>query len=49
VIHAAFPGFDGGERKQTAVITGDTMTTTGTPVQTPEGAIMPINEYKRVK
>jgi hypothetical protein len=49
IEHASFPNFDGGERKQTAAITGDTMTTTGSPVQTPQGAIVPINEWKRVK
>jgi hypothetical protein len=47
--HASFPGFDGGERKQTVVIAGDIMTTTGSPVQTPQGAIIPINEWKRVQ
>ena len=46
---ASFPGFDGGESKQTVVITGDTMSTTGSPVQTPQDAIIPINEWKRLK
>ena len=49
IERALWPGFDGGERKQSVVLTGDTMTTTGSPVQTPQGAIIPINEWKRVK
>jgi len=49
IEHASFPGFDGGERKQTVVVAGETMTTTGSPVQIPQGAIIPINEWKWVK
>ena len=49
IERALWPGFDGGERKQSVALTGDTMTTTGSPVQTPQGAIIPINEWKRVK
>ena len=49
IEHASFPGFDGTDRKQTVAITGDTMTTTVSPVQTPEGPIIPVNEWKRVK
>jgi hypothetical protein len=49
IERALWPGFDGGERNQSVALTGDTMTTTGSPVQTPQGAIIPINEWKRVK
>ena len=49
IDRALWPGFDGIERKQTVALTGDAMTLTGSPVQTPEGAIIPVNEYKRVK
>ena len=49
VDRAMWPGFDGIERKQAVAITGDTMTLTGAPVQTPQGTIIPVNEWKRVK
>ena len=49
IERAMWPGFDGIERKQTIAISGDTMTSTGSPVQTPQGPITPVNEWKRVK
>jgi hypothetical protein len=43
------PAFDGAVRKQKVVLSGDTLTTTGSPVKTPDGEIIPINEWKRAR
>jgi hypothetical protein len=43
------PSFDGAVRKQKVVLNGDTLTTTGSPVKTSDGEIIPINVWKRAK
>jgi hypothetical protein len=43
------PAFDGAVRKQQVVLSGDMLTTTGSPVKTSDGEIVPTNEWKRVK
>lgn len=43
------PAFDGAVRKQKVVLSGDKLTTTGSPVKTSDGEIIPINEWKRAK
>lgn len=43
------PSFDGAVRKQKVILSGDTLTTTGSPVKTSDGEIIPINEWKRAK
>jgi hypothetical protein len=43
------PAFDGAVRKQKVVLSGDMLTTTGSPVKTSDGEIVPTNEWKRVK
>jgi hypothetical protein len=43
------PAFDGAVRKQKVVLSGDMLTTTGSPVKTSDGEIIPINEWKRAK
>jgi hypothetical protein len=42
------PGFEGGTRVQTVTFSGDTMTTTGSKVDTPTGPITPVNVWKKV-
>jgi hypothetical protein len=39
--------FDGAVRKQTVAFGADTLTTTGSPVNTFDGEIILINEWKR--
>jgi hypothetical protein len=46
---ASSPMFNAATRMQTVTLTGDTMTTTGSTVNTPQGPITPINVWKRVK
>jgi hypothetical protein len=46
---ASAPAFDKMVRAQAVSLSGDTMTTTGTPVKTPQGDIVPVNEWKRAK
>jgi hypothetical protein len=46
---ASAPTFDKAVRVQTVALSGDVMTTTASPVKTPEGDIIPINEWKRAK
>ncbi|MFM0522128.1 lipocalin-like domain-containing protein [Caballeronia jiangsuensis] len=43
------PAFDGAVRKQQVVLSGDMLTTTGSPVKTSDGEIVPTNEWKRAK
>jgi hypothetical protein len=43
------PAFDRAVRKQKVVLNGDMLTTTGSPVKTSDGEIVPTNEWKRVK
>ena len=45
---ASSPGFEGATRVQTVTFQGDTMTTTGSKVDTPEGPITPVNVWKKV-
>lgn len=49
VTGASSPAFEGQTREQTLTFKDDTMTTTGSKVQTPEGPITPVNVWKRVK
>jgi hypothetical protein len=49
VEHGASPLFNGATRTQKVTFSGDTMTTTGSEVKTPEGTMIPINEWKKVK
>jgi Lipocalin-like domain len=44
---ASSPAFQGVTRVQTVTFQGDTMTTTGTKVDTPEGPITPVNVWKK--
>jgi Lipocalin-like domain len=46
---ASAPAFDKAARVQTVALSGDVMTTTASPVKTPEGDIIPVNEWKRAK
>lgn len=45
---ASSPGFEGAKRVQTISFQGDTMTMTGSKVDTPEGPISPVNVWKKV-
>ncbi len=45
---ASSPAFEGVTRVQTVTFGPDTMTTTGSKVQTPEGPITPVNVWKKV-
>ena len=46
---ASSPAFEGAVREQTVTFKDDTMTTTGSKVQTPQGAITPVNVWKKAK
>lgn len=46
---ASWVPFEGAVRDQTVVFSGDTMTTTGSKVATPEGEITPVNTWRKVK
>jgi len=46
---ASSPMFNAATRMQTVALSGDTMTTTGSQVITPQGPITPINAWKRAK
>jgi hypothetical protein len=46
---ASSPMFNAATRMQTVALSGDTMTTTGSQVTTPQGSITPINVWKRAK
>ena len=45
----ASPSFDKAARKHTLSFKGDVMTTTASPLKTPQGEIIPVNEWKRAK
>jgi hypothetical protein len=45
---ASSPAFEGAARVQTITFQGDTMTATGSKVDTPEGPITPVNVWKKV-
>jgi hypothetical protein len=49
IEHGASPLFNGVTRSQKVTFKGDTMVTTGSEVQTPEGKMTPVNEWKRAK
>ncbi len=49
VEHATNPTFDGGVRTQKITFEGDLMTTTASPVNTPQGPITPVNRWKKAK
>ena len=46
---ASSPAFEGAVREQTVTFKDNTMTTTGSKVQTPEGLITPVNVWKKAK
>jgi hypothetical protein len=46
---ASSPVFEGAKRVQTISFQGDTMTLTGSRVDTPEGPISPVNVWKKVQ
>jgi Lipocalin-like domain len=46
---ASSPMFNAATRMQTVTLSGETMTTTGSTVNTPQGVITPINVWKRAK
>ena len=46
---ASAPDFEGAKRVQKITFQGDTMTTTGDKVKTPEGEITPVNVWKKVQ
>jgi hypothetical protein len=45
---ASAPGFEGATRVNTVTFQGDTMTATGSKVDTPQGPITPVNVWKKV-
>jgi hypothetical protein len=49
VAAASSPMFNSATRMQTVTLSGDTMTTTGSTVNTPQGPITPVNVWKRAK
>jgi hypothetical protein len=49
ITGSASPAFEGATREQTVSFQGDKMTVTGSKVQTPEGAITPVNVWQRAK
>ena len=49
IEHGASPVFNGATRTQKVTFKGDIMVTTGSEVQTPEGKMTPVNEWKRAK
>ncbi len=46
---ASTPAFNGITRGQKVTLSGDSLTSVGTPVKTPKGEIVPINEWRREK
>jgi hypothetical protein len=46
---ASSPVFEGAKRVQTVSFQGDTMTLTGSKVDTPEGPMSPVNVWKKVQ
>jgi imidazolonepropionase-like amidohydrolase len=49
VEDASAPALKGATRIRYVTITGDTMVTKGSPVKTPQGMIIPIDEWRRAK
>ncbi len=49
VSTASTPAFNGITRGQQVTLNGDSLTSVGTPVKTPKGDIVPINEWRREK
>ena len=49
IEHGASPLFNGVTRSQKITFKGDAMVTTGSEVQTPEGKMTPVNEWRRAK
>jgi hypothetical protein len=49
IDHGASPLFNGVVRTQKVTFKGDIMVTTGSEVETPEGKMIPINEWKKAK
>jgi hypothetical protein len=49
VAAASSPMLNSATRMQTVTLSGDTMTTTGSTVNTPQGPITPINVWTRAK
>ena len=49
VENASAPAFSGATRVQYITVTADTLTTKGSPVNTPQGEITPVNEWRRAK
>jgi hypothetical protein len=49
VERGASPLFDGATRAQKVSFKGDVMVTTGSEVETPEGKMIPVNEWKKAK
>jgi hypothetical protein len=49
VAAASSPMFNAATRMQTGTLSGETMTTTGSTVNTPQGPITPINVWTRAK
>ncbi|HMK79073.1 MAG TPA: lipocalin-like domain-containing protein [Xanthobacteraceae bacterium] len=45
---ASSPAFEGATRVQTLTFQGDTMTATGSKVDTPQGPITPVNVWKKL-
>ena len=48
LLGASAPMFEGATRVQKITFSGDTMTTTGSTVTTPEGPITPVNVWKKL-
>jgi hypothetical protein len=49
IERGAAPNFDGAVRTQKVSFKGDVMVMTGSEVETPEGKMIPINEWKKGK
>jgi len=49
IEYGVSPLFDGVTRTQSIAFKGDLMVATGSEVKTPEGGMIPINEWKRAK
>lgn len=49
IEHGASPLFEGVVRTQKVIFKGDIMVTTGSVVETPEGNMTPVNEWKKAK
>jgi hypothetical protein len=49
IERAASPSFEGAIRTQKVSFKGDVMVMTGSEVETPEGKMIPINEWKKAK